>query len=99
VPRQTPTDAKRLVGVISLIGGSGGTPSRTDWVNLAKNHMFASLEDYFPTILLWYPAAWRRACICRPLAETYQKGEPPLPAHKKLPVSAHRPRKNTDLLR
>jgi hypothetical protein len=42
VPKQTPTDAKRLVGVISLFGGYRGTPSRTVEWNLAIGRSFAS---------------------------------------------------------
>src|SRR5271163_1361866 len=37
VPRQTPTDAKRPVGVISLIGGYGGTPSRDHFSWRSRN--------------------------------------------------------------
>ena len=37
VPRQSPTDAKRPVGVISLIGGYGGTPSRDHFSGRGRN--------------------------------------------------------------
>jgi hypothetical protein len=45
VPRQAPTDAKRLVGVISQIGGYGGTPSPRHYLILIRNRALASLEN------------------------------------------------------